>query len=161
MNIHPPLGLTARPFDFLIAFLLFFAGGYGFLDPDWPPDVGFMSYVILIEDAYLVSSGVMIMAALVIKQCALRGVCRRDGIIVRAVIGEMYAWLFAAVAAAVIVATSWYVPPTALHFDGTTQQIVAWSALWAAVALAALIRFRDMRGYYLNNGAKGYDHHGD
>jgi hypothetical protein len=146
-----PLGISARPFDFFVAFLVFFVGLYGFLDPSWPPegDLGSGYYILMIEDLYLVVAGVMIMLALIVKQLGLSKrfkVKVKPRIVVSAIIGEMFGWLFVSAAATVIAVTAWILPPTALSFDPDLTWI--WFALWTGLAASAGARFRDMRNVY-------------
>lgn len=146
-----PLGVSARPFDFYVAFLVFFAGAYTFIDPNWPPkDGGELQYwLIMIEDIYLMIAGACIMLALIIKQIGLsskRGVS--DKAVVAAVVGEMFGWLFVSASSAVIAVTAWIFPPIAIQNHLSKEMAGAWFLMWAGLAISSFARWRDMRNVY-------------
>ena len=71
-----------RPFDLYVALLVFLLGLYGLIDPNWPPleSTPLLAMILTIEDIYLVSAGVIIMASIIFGRFNP----------VRAVISEMF-----------------------------------------------------------------------
>lgn len=130
-------GILSRPFDFYVAFLVTFIGGYGFLDPQWPESLGNPQYwIITIEDIYLCLSGVVIMTALIARTLNYR--------VYLSMVAEMFGWLFVSAAAVVIVVSSPWVPPVAVQLPNEDLQ-TAWVLIWALLAAAAAVRYANIR----------------
>lgn len=142
MNKLTSLGIKARPLDFFVAFLVFFMGIYGFLDPNFPEGLNSVSYwVIMVEDIYLIVAGVAIMGALVVKQYCRRNMGRW---FVGSLIVEMFGWLFISSASAVIALTTPWIPPSA--FASTEGPLLwVWFFLWGGLAAASFVRYLDIR----------------
>lgn len=151
-NWRPPR-VSERPLEFLVAFFIFFAGSYGFLDPNWPPhdvqDIGY--YIIIAEDLYMVAAGVVIITALIIQGAALRG-CKKPILrsnrwwLAHAIAWEMFGWLTVSSATAVVAATTFILPPTALlHGEQPVEIMLFWMFLWASVAAASFVKFWNIR----------------
>lgn len=153
MNSWRPPRVSERPLEFLVAFFIFFAGAYGFLDPNWPPEgnLGSGYWIIMAEDAYMVLAGVIIITALIIQGLALR--CqsldhRHTWWLAHAIAWEMFGWLFVATATAVVSITTFVLPPTALTAsDAPFEILLFWMFLWGATATAAFIKFWNIRRY--------------
>jgi hypothetical protein len=133
--------LRDRPFDFYVAVLVIFMGSYSFFDPDFPESLPTpMKWLIIVEDIYLVGSGLALIAALLMKHYNRR--------IVNAFEIEMFAWAFVSAAAAVIALTSPWVPPTAFEVDGSSL-LLAWDMLWVGLSIAAASRSYYIRSHIL------------
>lgn len=151
MNSWRPPRVSERPLEFLVAFFIFFAGAYGFLDPSWPPDgaLGSGYWIIVAEDAYMVIAGVVIITALIIQGISLRCKVSSDRHrwwLVHAIAWEMFGWLFVSSATFVVAVTSFILPPTALTGpDAPFQILLFWMALWGSVSVASFIKFWNIR----------------
>jgi hypothetical protein len=139
--------------EFLVAFFIFFAGAYGFLDPNWPPegDLGSGYWIIIAEDMYMVIAGVVIITALLIQWAALKG-CENPILrpnawwLAHAIAWEMFGWLTVASATAVVSVTAFILPPTALlHGEQPVEILLGWMFMWGAVAVASFIKFWNIR----------------
>lgn len=160
MNAWRPLSISERSLELLVAFMIFFSGLYGFLDPMWPPmdmdDFGY--YVIIAEDAYLVAAGVILIVAILIQGYfhKWRGMKFYNNLnhawwVAHAIAWEMFGWLFVASATAVISITTFLFPPTALTApDSPTEILLAWMFLWGAVAVASTAKFLHIRRFIRN-----------
>lgn len=132
-----PHGIKDRPLDFYLAFLVTFIGLYGFLDPNWPEDLSPLEFwIITIEDVYLVTAGISVMIALILKE--LRKY------LPFAMALEQISWLFISAASAVIALTAAWVPPTVVPLPND-QQTVAWVFLWSGLCIAASVRSFNVR----------------
>lgn len=147
MNV--PLGVLSRPFDFLVGFIVFFAGAYGFIDPSWPPEsVGNLGYLLMTEDFYLVVGGGWVMLTLLYKQWFFYRFQSKTVLAV-SMVGEMWAWLFISAAAATIAMTAWWLPPTAIRIDFYDPTIIyLWASMWGITALGSYLRWRDLKHFY-------------
>jgi hypothetical protein len=139
--------------EFLVAFFIFFAGTYGFLDPNWPPEgpLGSGYWIIVAEDAYMVIAGVVIIVALIIQGLALKG-CKTEIYrpnawwLAHAIAWEMFGWIFVSSATFVVSVTTFILPPTALTDPNAPIEIlIFWMFLWGAVAVASFIKFWNIR----------------
>lgn len=158
MNSWRPPSISERSLELLVAFMIFFTGVYGFLDPTWPPmeaEIGSGYWIIIAEDAYLVAAGVILIVAILIQ-----GFFRRTKTlhnrnekqiawwIAHAIAWEMFGWLFVATATAVISLTTFVFPPTALtEANSTTEILLAWMLLWGATAAASFAKFLHIRRF--------------
>lgn len=157
MNSWRPPSISERSLELLVAFLIFFTGLYGFLDPTWPPldmhDPGY--YIIIAEDVYLVSAGIILITAICIQ-----GWFRREKVlrkrnerkiawwIAHAIAWEMFGWLFVSSATAVIAITTFIFPPTALTDPNSpTEILLAWMLLWGATSVATFAKFLHIRRF--------------
>lgn len=138
-----PQGIKARPFDFFVAFLVFFIGVYGFFDPNWPekfdPSV---AMIILIEDIYLSVAGLTIMISVIANEILRRKFNPR--IFATSIIIQMFGWLFISVAAWAIALTTPVVPPSIFAGEeGVT--LWGWAILWAGLGASSWLRYRYIR----------------
>jgi hypothetical protein len=153
MSSWRPPRISERPLEFLVAFFIFFAGAYGFLDPNWPPegDLGSGYWIIIAEDLYMVIAGVVIITALIIQGLALKGctyeIYRPNAWwLAHAIAWEMFGWLFVSSATAVVAATAFILPPTALlHGEQPFEILLFWMFMWGAVSAASFIKFWNIR----------------
>ena len=136
-----------------MAFFIFFAGAYGFIDPNWPPEgpIGSGYWIIMAEDLYMVVAGVVIITALLIQWAALKG-CERPLFrsnawwLAHAIAWEMFGWLTVASATLVVSVTAFILPPTALlHGEQPFEILLFWMFMWGAVAAASFIKFLNIR----------------
>lgn len=144
-----PMILRARTMDFYVAFLVFFLGVSGFLDPTWPERfINTPAYwIVIVEDIYLILASVVIMGSLLVRefrQCNIR-------VVIPSIIGEMFGWLFVSAAAAVILLTSWYIPPSAVVDEGNALSFWSWILVWLGLGISAFLRYLDLRLHYRNN----------
>ena len=130
--------LRERPFDFYVAFVLFFLGVWGFVDPSWPEayvDGGLLILMSIISAYLMVSSG-FIMASLL---------CKRQKHPVLALMGEMYGWFF--IAAAALATCIIYL--VALYHGVSNFSVWAiWFIIWGGMAIAAGVRACDLFYFY-------------
>lgn len=158
MNAWRPLSISERSLDLLVAFFIFFTGLYGFLDPAWPPleaEIGSGYYIIIAEDLYLVAAGVILITSISIQSYfhKWRGMKFYDNLnhawwVAHAIAWEMFGWLFVATATAVIAATTFVFPPTALITpESPTEILIAWMFLWGATAVASFMKFMHIRHF--------------
>lgn len=130
-----------RPFDLYVALLVFLLGLYGLIDPNWPPleSAPLLAMILTIEDIYLVSAGVVIMASIIFGRFNP----------VRAVISEMFGWLFVSSAAWVITLTSWWIPPAIFvppyPVDDHGWVLAIWIVIWFGLAVSSLLKYLDIR----------------
>lgn len=130
-------GIMHRPLDFYAAFLIFFFGIYGFLDPSWPERYGTLTFwIITVEDIYLMGSATMIMVSLAMQTCKTYPI--------QAIALEMFGWLFVSAAAAVIALSSAWFPTSAFDQDSFVIDI-AWIILWVGLSAASYVRWWSMR----------------
>lgn len=130
-------GVLSRPFDFYVGFLVTFMGLYGFLDPVWPEKLDTIPAVIsTIEDIYLVTSGVTVMVALIVKELGIG--------LARAVVAESFAWVFIAAASVVIILSSPWIPPAAVEIPNPGFTAL-WTVIWGLLAIASTLRAVSMR----------------
>ena len=151
-NINVPIGLRARTLDFYVAFLVFFLGLSGLIDPTWPERFGDSAiyWVVLIEDVYLMIASAIIMAALLFRtKC--NGKCK---ILIPSIVGETYGWLFISAAAWVIVLTSPWIPPSAIVDVGNHISFWSWVAVWVGLGIASFFRYLDLKRFYRSGGHK-------
>jgi len=144
MNAGTSFGVRARPLDFFVAFLVFFMGAYGFLDPNWPEDLGLgdiVYWIIIVEDLYLLCAGLIIMIALIIKQ---KCKSKRGKWFVNSLIAEMFGWAFIASASFVIAITAPWIPPSAFA-ESEGPLLWVWIILWGGLGVSSLIRYLDIR----------------
>ena len=130
--------LRERPFDFYVAFVLFFLGVWGFVDPSWPESYadGDLLVIMTIVSIYLMISSGFIMASLL---------CKRQKHPVLALMGEMYGWFFISAAAT---ATS-IVYIVALYHSVPNFSIWAiWFLIWGGLAISAGVRAFDLFYFY-------------
>jgi hypothetical protein len=130
--------LRDRPFDFYVAFVLFFLGVWGFVDPNWPEaytDGGLLILMSIISVYLMISSG-FIMASLL---------CKRQKHPVLALMGEMYGWFF--IAAAALATCIIYL--VALYHGVSNFSVWAiWFIIWGGMAIAAGVRACDLLYFY-------------
>jgi hypothetical protein len=130
--------LRERPFDFYVAFVLFFLGVWGFVDPNWPEaytDGGLLVLMTIISVYLMISSG-FIMASLL---------CKRQKHPVLALMGEMYGWFF--IAAAALATCIVYL--VALYQGVTNFSVWAiWFIIWGGMAIASSVRAFDLFYFY-------------
>lgn len=151
-KIHVPIGLRARTLDFYVAFLVFFLGLSGLLDPTWPERFGNspIYWIILVEDIYLMTAAVVIMVSLL-----LRTKCHdRCKILIPSIVGETYGWLFVSAAAWVIVISSPWIPPSAIVESGNHISFWSWIAVWVGLGISSLFRHIDLKKFYRSGGHK-------
>lgn len=151
-HLNAPIGLRARTLDFYVAFLVFFLGLSGLIDPTWPERFGNspIYWMILIEDIYLMTASVTIMLSLI-----LRSVCRtRSKCIIPSIVGETYGWLFISAAAWVIVISSPWIPPSAIIDAGNHISFWSWIAVWVGLGIASFFRYIDLKNFYRSGGHK-------
>lgn len=130
--------LRERPFDFYVAFVLFFLGAWGFADPNWPESYadGALLFIMTIVSVYLMISAGFIMASLL---------CKRQRHPVLALMGEMYGWFFISAAA---IATS-IVYLVALYHGVFNFSIWAiWFIIWMGLAISSGVRAFDLFYFY-------------
>lgn len=145
-EVRIPLGLRARTLDFYVAFLVFFFGLSGLIDPTWPERFGdsIIYWIILVEDAYLIFASLIIMFSLIVrekKRCKIK-------ILVPSIIGEMFGWLFISAASLVIVLTSFWIPPSAVVLEDSPLSTFLWILVWLGLGVSSLFRYLDLRKYY-------------
>ena len=142
-----PLGFLSRPFDFLAALLSFFVGLLGFLNSAWPPaEFGTWGWILVVEDAYLLAGGMVVMTSLWMRE--LFPTLITKAMFVWSVVAEMFAWFFIAWASLTISFSAWWLPEAAVRINADDTVIIMWSILWFFVAVASMIRFRDLRQSY-------------
>lgn len=125
-------GISHRPFDFYVAFLVTFFGAYGLIDPTWPefyPTAVF--WVLTAESVYLTVAGVAVMTALIFRQL--------NRCILGALNAEWIGWAFIASAALVIILSSAWIPTTAATFPNPRLDNL-WLIMWAGLSIAAAVR---------------------
>ena len=130
--------LRERPFDFYVAFVLFFLGVWGFVDPNWPEAYtnGGLLVLMTITSVYLMISSGFIMASLL---------CKRQKHPVLALMGEMYGWFF--IAAAALATCIVYL--VALYQGVTNFSVWAiWFIIWGGMAIASSVRAFDLFYFY-------------
>jgi hypothetical protein len=130
--------LRERPFDFYVAFVLFFLGVWGFVDPTWPEaytDGGMLVLMTIISVYLMISSG-FIMASLL---------CKRQKHPVLALMGEMYGWFFIAAAA---LATCIIYLVALYHGISNFSVWAIWFIIWGGMAIAASVRAFDLFYFY-------------
>jgi hypothetical protein len=139
-----PQGIRSRPFDFFVAFLVFFIGGYGFFDPDWPEKFdAFTAFILTVEDIYLVVASSIIMSGLVVNEFLIKKKCQ-GRLFVFSIVFQMFAWLFLSVAGWVIaISTPWIPPSVFAEQEGPLLWI--WTVVWALFASGAWLRYRYIR----------------
>ena len=144
MSKQTSLGIKARPLDFFVAFLVFFIGGYNFLDPHWPEKFGGtpLYWILMIEDIYLVAASVFVMTALVVMQVPFFQ--RKPKQIAHALVWEMFGWLFISTAAFVIALSTPWVPPS-VFAEESGPLLWVWAGLWLALGISAAVRYWDIR----------------
>ena len=130
--------LRERPFDFYVAFVLFFLGAWGIVDPYWPEDYvdGTILTLISIIGVYLMVSSAFVMSSLL---------CKRKRHPILALMGEMYGWFFisaASVALSIICLVALY-----QGVDNIYVWIV-WIFLWAGMAISSGLRSCDLFNFY-------------
>jgi hypothetical protein len=145
-KIRIPLGLRARPLDFYVAFLVFFIGFSGIIDPTWPErfDHTPAYWLVWAEGIYLMAASIIIMISLLIRE---KKKCRVK-LLVTSIIGEMFGWLFVSSASWVIVLTSWYVPPSLMVEANNPISFWAWVLVWIGLGVASFMRYMDLKHYY-------------
>lgn len=145
-NVHMPMGLRARTLDFYVAFLVFFIGVCGFIDPTWPERFeGKPAYwIVLVEDIYLILASLAIMLSLIVRESRK---CKMK-ILIPSLIAEMFGWLFVSAGAFVIVFTSWYIPPSAVVDENSTLSLWLWILLWLGLGISSFMRYLDLRLHY-------------
>jgi hypothetical protein len=143
MTIGTSLGIKSRPLDFFVAFLVFFLGFYGFLDPTWPErfDDSILYWIVTIEDLYFVTAGAVIMSALIIKQMCANKLGKW---FVRSLVAEMFGWLFISISAAVTALTIPWIPPSVFAAE-EGPLLWVWFFLWAGLSSSAFVRYLDIR----------------
>jgi hypothetical protein len=130
--------LRERPFDFYVAFVLFFLGVWGFVDPNWPESYtnGGLLVIMTIISVYLMISSGFIMASLL---------CKRQRHPVLALMGEMYGWFF--IAAAALATCIVYL--VALYQGVSNFSVWAiWFIIWGGMAIASGVRAFDLLYFY-------------
>lgn len=151
-HINIPIGLRARTLDFYVAFLVFFLGLSGLLDPTWPErfDGSSLYWIILIEDIYLMAAAVIIMTSLIARTWC-KGKCK---LLIPTIIGETFGWLFVSAAAWVIVVSSPWVPPSAIVESGNHISFWSWIAVWVGLGLSSFFKYIDLKRFYRSGGSK-------
>ena len=152
MNLHGPIGLRARTLDFYVAFLVFFLGLSGLVDPTWPERFGDSAFywIVMVEDIYLMSASATIMIALIFRTwCGIK--CRY---LIPSVVGETYGWLFISAAAWVIVLSSPWIPPSAVVEAENHLSFWSWIAVWVGLGLSSFLRYIDLKRFYRSGGIK-------
>ena len=138
--------------DFYVAFLVFFLGLSGLVDPTWPERFGdsIFYWVVLIEDIYLMTAAAIIMISLMLRtRCKNR--CK---ILIPSIVGETYGWLFISAAAWVIVISSPWIPPSAIVEAGNQISFWSWIAVWVGLGLSSFFRYIDLKRFYRSGGHK-------
>lgn len=141
-----PLGLRARTLDFYVAFLVFFIGFSGIADPTWPERFShsWEYWLVFVEDIYLMVASVVIMASLIIRE---KKSCKIN-VLIPSIIGEMFGWLFISTASAVIILSSWWIPPSALVEETNSVSFFAWILIWLGLGISSFLRYLDLRIHY-------------
>lgn len=150
MNFHAPIGLRARTLDFYVAFLVFFLGLSGLVDPTWPERFGDSAFywIVMVEDIYLMAASATIMISLL-----FRTVCKQKcRYIIPSIVGETYGWLFISAAAWVIVVSSPWIPPSAIVEANNHLSFWSWIAVWVGLGLASFLRYLDLKRFYRSGG---------
>lgn len=151
-HLNIPIGLRARTLDFYVAFLVFFMGLSGSLDPTWPERFGdsVIYWVVLVEDIYLMFASFLIMLSLIMRTwCSNK--CKY---LIPSIVGETYGWLFVSAAAWVIVVSSPWISPSAIVDAGNHVSFWAWVSVWVGLGLASLFRYIDLKRFYRSGGHK-------
>lgn len=135
--------LRDRPFDFYVAFMIFLAGTYSILSPDWPESVHSASTSLLI---YIVSIYMMIASAIVMSSL----LCNRQKRPVFALLAEMWGWLAisASSTAAFLMYTYMIVSQNADNLAVSTVL----DFVWLGLALASGLRSLDI--YLITKGRR-------
>lgn len=149
-HLNIPIGLRARTLDFYVAFLVFFMGLSGILDPTWPERFGNspIYWIVLVEDIYLMIASFVIMLSLILRTWC-NGKCK---MLVPTIIGETFGWLFISAAAWVIVVSSPWIPPSAIVDAGDRVSFWAWIAVWVGLGLTSFFRYIDLKRFYASGG---------
>lgn len=130
--------LRERPFDFYVAFVLFFLGAWAIVDPYWPEDYvdGTILTLISIIGIYLMVSSAFVMSSLL---------CKRKRHPILALMGEMYGWFFisaASVALSIICLVALYQGVNNIYVW------IVWIFLWAGMAISSGLRSCDLFNFY-------------
>jgi hypothetical protein len=152
VNLHGHFGLRARTLDFYVAFLVFFLGLSGIVDPTWPERFGDSAFywIVMVEDIYLMVASATIMLSLILRTwCGVN--CKY---LIPSVVGETYGWLFISTAAWVIVLSSPWIPPSAVVEAENHLSFVSWIAVWVGLGLSSFLRHIDLKRFYRSGGIK-------
>lgn len=131
--------LRERPFDFYVAFLIFFAGLLSFVSDAWPENIDRPWAIVIIS---IISAYYMIASAIVIISLSMK----RKKYPVFALIGEMYGWMF--ISAASIATSLLYI---GFLINGAPNSWWLWSILmgvWIGLATSSGVRFLDLFSVY-------------
>ena len=144
MCVERHLGIKSRPFDFYVAFLVFFSGFWAVIDPMWPEEYKenqMLYWILLIEDVYMMVAGLTVMLSLIALQTMIYK--KRPRLMVSALVGDMFGWLFTATAATMITLSTPWFPPSAVAGDAGTMLWV-WAGVWGGLAIGAWWRWWDL-----------------
>ncbi len=129
-----PLGLRERPLDFYVAFVLFFVGIYGILDPTFPERYSdnLFNWFINIIGVYLVVSSFLILVSLV--------TCKNR--LVFSYLSELYGWvMISAASLAISLMYLWFIGTNA---PGSLTIWTSWISIWLGMSLASGLRAYDL-----------------
>lgn len=153
-HLNIPIGLRARTLDFYVAFLVFFLGLSGLIDPTWPERFGDSAiyWIVLIEDLYLMTAAMIIMVSLLLRsRCRRKSNCK---ILVPSIIGETFGWLFISAASWVIVVSAPWIPPSAIVESENHISFWSWIFVWVGLGTASFFRYIDLKRFYRSGGIK-------
>lgn len=127
--------LRERPFDLYTAVVIFLAGAYAILSPDWPEKTHEPNAQVLIN---LVSVYMIIASSFVISSL----LCNRSKRPIYSIMAEMWGWL--AISAASFSITLMYIAQ--MIYQGVTQVPVAiiLGIIWFGMSIASGIRSLDI-----------------
>lgn len=90
------------------------------------------------------AASAVIMVSLLVRE---RKRCRIK-VLIPSIIGEMFGWLFISAAAAVIVLSSWAIPPSAIVETHNPLSFWSWILVWIGLCISSLFRYLDLRLHY-------------